>query len=78
MRPNGTNATSAVVTQKSYSSQAAQICDTFGLGISVHSSGELGIQLAAMLHLGAVLPNLVFTAVVYKQSCGARRFPPSS
>lgn len=42
--------------------RAAQICDTFGLGIAVHSSGELGIQLASMLHLGAVLPNLVFTA----------------
>jgi glucarate dehydratase len=42
--------------------RAAQTCDTFGLGIAVHSSGELGIQLATMLHLGAVLPNLVFTA----------------
>src|SRR5258708_9360159 len=42
--------------------RAAQICDAFGLGIAVHSSGELGIQLATMLHLGAVLPNLVFTA----------------
>jgi len=26
----------------------------------VHSSGELGIQLATMLHLGAALPNQVF------------------
>src|SRR5580693_1918092 len=42
--------------------RAAQTCDTFGLGIAVHSSGELGIQLSTMLHLGAVLPNLVFTA----------------
>ena len=42
--------------------KAAQVCDTFQLGIAVHSSGELGIQLATMLHLGAVLPNLVFTA----------------
>jgi glucarate dehydratase len=42
--------------------KAAQICETFGLGVSVHSSGELGIQLATMLHLGAVLPNLTFTA----------------
>jgi glucarate dehydratase len=42
--------------------RAAQVCDTFQLGIAVHSSGELGIQLATMLHLGAVLPNLVFTA----------------
>ena len=28
----------------------------------MHSSGELGIQLATMLHLGAVLPNLSFAA----------------
>ena len=42
--------------------RAAQICETFGLSIAVHSSGELGIQLATMLHLGAVLPNLVFAA----------------
>lgn len=42
--------------------KAANICGTFQLGIAVHSSGELGIQLATMLHLGAVLPNLVFTA----------------
>lgn len=42
--------------------KAAGVCETFQLGIAVHSSGELGIQLATMLHLGAVLPNLVFTA----------------
>ncbi|HEU4388291.1 MAG TPA: enolase C-terminal domain-like protein, partial [Blastocatellia bacterium] len=29
---------------------------------AVHSSGELGIQLATMLHLGAVIPNLSFAA----------------
>jgi glucarate dehydratase len=42
--------------------KAAGICETFGLGVAVHSSGELGIQLATMLHLGAVLPNLSFAA----------------
>lgn len=42
--------------------KAAGICETFGLGLAVHSSGELGIQLATMLHLGAVLTNLVFAA----------------
>lgn len=42
--------------------KAAGICETFQLGIAVHSSGELGIQLATMLHLGAVLPNLTFAA----------------
>jgi glucarate dehydratase len=42
--------------------KAAQVCQTFQLGVAVHSSGELGIQLATMLHLGAVLPNLSFAA----------------
>ncbi len=42
--------------------KAAGVCETFGLGVAVHSSGELGIQLATMLHLGAVLPNLSFAA----------------
>lgn len=42
--------------------KAAQVCETFQWGVSVHSSGELGIQLATMLHLGAMLPNLNFAA----------------
>ena len=42
--------------------RAAAVCETFQLGIAVHSSGELGIQLATMLHLGAVLPNLSLAA----------------
>lgn len=42
--------------------KAAAICETFGMGVAVHSSGELGIQLATMLHLGAVLPNLSYAA----------------
>ena len=32
--------------------KAAAVCETFQLGVAVHSSGELGIQLATMLHLG--------------------------
>ena len=40
--------------------KAAAVCETFQLGIGVHSSGELGVQLATMLHLAAVLPNLTF------------------
>ena len=39
--------------------KAAGVCETFQLGVAVHSSGELGIQLATMLHLGAVIPNLI-------------------
>jgi glucarate dehydratase len=42
--------------------KAAGICEAFQFGVGVHSSGELGIQLATMLHLGAVLPNLGFAA----------------
>ena len=41
--------------------KAAGVCETFQTGIAVHSSGELGIQLATMLHLGACLPNLTFS-----------------
>ena len=42
--------------------KAAGVCETFQQPIAVHSSGELGIQLATMLHLGAVMPNLTFSA----------------
>src|SRR5205085_10509613 len=42
--------------------KAAGICEAFQLGVALHSSGELGIQLATMLHLGAVIPNLTFAA----------------
>jgi glucarate dehydratase len=42
--------------------KAAAVCETFQLGVAVHSSGELGIQLATMLHLGAAIPNLAFAA----------------
>jgi glucarate dehydratase len=42
--------------------KAAGVCETFQLGVAVHSSGELGIQLATMLHLGAVVPNLSHAA----------------
>lgn len=42
--------------------KAAGVCETFQLGVAVHSSGELGIQLASMLHMGAVIPNLTFAA----------------
>ena len=42
--------------------KAAGICETFQLGVAVHSSGELGVQLATMLHLGGVIPNLSYAA----------------
>jgi glucarate dehydratase len=69
--------------------KAAAVCETFQLGVAVHSSGELGIQLATMLHLGAVLPNLSFAADAHyhhlagdvieggplRYECGAIRVP---
>lgn len=42
--------------------KASVVCEKFQCGIAVHSSGELGIQLATMLHLGASIPNLSFAA----------------
>jgi glucarate dehydratase len=42
--------------------KAAGVCETLQLGVAVHSSGELGIQLSTMLHLAAVIPNLSFAA----------------
>ncbi|MGZ5247822.1 MAG: enolase C-terminal domain-like protein [Flavitalea sp.] len=42
--------------------KAGVVCEKMQLGVAVHSSGELGIQLATMLHLGASLPNLSFAA----------------
>ena len=42
--------------------KAAGVCETMGLGVAVHSSGELGIQLASMLHMGAVVPALGYAA----------------
>jgi glucarate dehydratase len=42
--------------------KASIVCEKFQVGVAVHSSGELGIQLATMLHLGAAIPNLSFAA----------------
>lgn len=42
--------------------KAGTVLETFQFSAAVHSSGELGIQLASMLHLGAALPNLNFSA----------------
>ncbi|NEA34749.1 enolase C-terminal domain-like protein [Streptomyces sp. SID13031] len=36
------------------------ICDTFGLGMSMHSNSHLGISLAAMTHVAAATPNLAY------------------
>ncbi|UFH56119.1 enolase C-terminal domain-like protein [Spirosoma sp. KNUC1025] len=36
------------------------ICETFGRGLSMHSNSHLGISLAAMVHLGAALPEVPY------------------
>ncbi|MCT2581649.1 glucarate dehydratase family protein [Actinophytocola gossypii] len=38
----------------------ASTCETFGLGLSMHSNSHLGISLAAMTHLAAATPNLTY------------------
>ncbi len=38
----------------------ARICQTFGRGLSMHSNSHLGISLAAMVQLGAAVPNLTY------------------
>lgn len=40
--------------------QLATICDTFDLGLSMHSNSHLGISLAAMTHVAAAVPNLTY------------------
>lgn len=40
--------------------KASVVCEKFQWGVSIHSSGELGVQLATMLHLAASIPNLSF------------------
>ncbi|MGH3734282.1 MAG: glucarate dehydratase family protein [Micromonosporaceae bacterium] len=42
------------------SATLAGICDSFGLGLSMHSNSHLGISLAAMVHLAAATPNLTY------------------
>jgi len=43
----------------------ARMCQTFGLGLGMHSGVELGVGLAAMLHLAATLPNLTHAVDVH-------------
>ncbi len=40
------------------SQSLATVCETFGLGLSMHSNSHLGISLAAMTHLAAATPKL--------------------
>jgi glucarate dehydratase len=42
------------------SQRLAGICETFGVGLSMHSNSHLGISLAAMTHLAAATPLLAY------------------
>lgn len=37
----------------------AAICRTFGVGVAMHSGTEFGVELAAMLHVGSTIPEMV-------------------
>ena len=40
--------------------ELGRMCETFGLGLSMHSNSHLGISLAAMVHAAAAIPNLTY------------------
>lgn len=40
--------------------ELGRLCQTFGLGMSMHSNSHLGISLMAMTHVAAVTPNLTY------------------
>ena len=40
--------------------ELARICRTWNIGMSMHSNSHMGISLAAMTHLAAVVPNLTY------------------
>ncbi|GAB3827690.1 enolase C-terminal domain-like protein [Dactylosporangium cerinum] len=40
----------------------AAVCRAWGVGVSMHSNSHLGISLAAMVQLGAALPELTYAA----------------
>ena len=44
------------------SQRLAGICQTWNVGVSMHSNSHLGISLAAMTHLGVAMPNLTYAA----------------
>ncbi|MCK5702635.1 MAG: glucarate dehydratase, partial [Cyclobacteriaceae bacterium] len=42
------------------SMELSRVCNTFGRKLSMHSNSHLGISLAAMVHLGAALPEVPY------------------
>jgi len=61
-----TNAVKIVLSDHHYwgglrtSTHLGKICETLGLGVSMHSNSHLGITLAAMIHVASATPNLSF------------------
>lgn len=62
----GTNAVQVVLADHHYwgglrgAARLAAVCDTYGVGLSMHSNSHLGISLAAMVHLAAATPTLSY------------------
>ncbi len=48
------------------SRRLAGICETFGVGLSMHSNSHLGISLAAMTHLAAATSNLGYACDTHR------------
>jgi glucarate dehydratase len=46
--------------------ELAAVCRTFGVALSMHSNTHLGISLAAMTHVAAVLPELVYACDTHR------------
>jgi glucarate dehydratase len=40
--------------------QLGRLCETFGLGMSMHSNSHLGVSLLAMVHVAAATPHLSY------------------
>lgn len=38
----------------------AAVCNTFNLGVAMHSGAEFGVELAAMLHTASTIPTMTF------------------
>src|SRR3546814_15718942 len=38
----------------------AAVCNTFNLGVAMHSGAEFGVELAAMLHTASTIPAMTF------------------
>jgi glucarate dehydratase len=54
------------------SARLAGICETWGVGLSMHSNSHLGISLAAMVHVAAATHNLTYAVDTHTPwQCGA-------